>query len=103
MLRKNGTPEDLRSSGLGIPLCEQWTGVRTLIKNLNTGVYFGLLAPRAKGKMWPGLFVVLNQPQRSRPRRLSWRSSMRKYFGVDPHMSGGEEMQWIRREKVVAR
>jgi hypothetical protein len=65
--------------------------------------YFGLLAPRAKGKTWPGLFVLLNQPQRSRPRRLSWRSSMRKYFGVDPLMNGGEEMHWVRREEAVAR
>lgn len=65
--------------------------------------YFGLLAPRAKGKTWPGLFVLLNQPQRSRPRRLSWRSSIRKYFGVDPLMYGGEEMHWLRREEAVAR
>jgi len=30
MLRKNGTPEDL-----GIPLCEQRTGIHTLTKSLN--------------------------------------------------------------------
>lgn len=65
--------------------------------------YFGLLAPRAKGKTWRGLFVLLNQPLQSRPRRLSWRSSMRKYFGVDPLMCGGEEMHWIRREQAVRR
>jgi len=62
--------------------------------------YFGLLAPRAKGQLWPGLFALLNQSQRPRPRRLSWRSSLRKYFGVDPLIRGGHEMHWVRREKA---
>ena len=63
--------------------------------------YFGLLAPRAKSQTWTGLFVLLNQRQRRRPRRLSWRSSLRKNFGADPLVCGGDEMHWVRREKPV--
>jgi Putative transposase/Transposase zinc-binding domain len=63
--------------------------------------YFGLLAPRTKGQTWQGVFVLLNQRQRPRPRRLSWRSSLRRYFGVDPLICSGVEMHWLRREKPV--
>ena len=39
-----------------------------------------------------------------RPARLSWRSSLLKYFGVDPLIdSRGDEMHWVRRESVVVR
>jgi len=65
--------------------------------------YFGLLAPRAKSQTWPGLFVLLNQRQRPRPPRLSWRSSIRKYFGIDPLIYHGDELHWVRREKAVSK
>jgi hypothetical protein len=60
--------------------------------------YFGLLAPRAKGQTHAALFVLLGEPRRPRPQRLSWRSSLRKYFGRDPLIdSHGQEMHWVRR------
>jgi len=46
--------------------------------------YFGLLSPRARGRMQAALFALLGQCIRPRPQRLSWRDSLRKYFGVDP-------------------
>jgi Putative transposase/Transposase zinc-binding domain len=64
--------------------------------------YFGLLAPRAKGKNWAGLFVALGQEKRTRPPRLSWRNSLLRYFGFDPLIdSRGFEMHWVRRERSV--
>jgi hypothetical protein len=63
--------------------------------------YFGLLAPRAKGKTSAGLFILLRQTKRSRPRRLTWRSSLLKYFGFDPLLdSHGQEMHRVRRERT---
>jgi hypothetical protein len=64
--------------------------------------YFGLLAPRAKGKNWAGLFVALGQEIKARPPRLSWRDSLLRYFSFDPLLdSGGHEMHWVRRERTV--
>jgi hypothetical protein len=61
--------------------------------------YFGLLAPGAKGQTSAGLFVLLRQTKRSCPPRLSWRSSLLKYFGLDPLIdSRGQEMSRVRRE-----
>jgi hypothetical protein len=62
--------------------------------------YFGLLAPRAKGQTHAALFVLPGEKRRPRPQRLSWRSSLLKYFGRDPLIdSHGQEMQWLRRER----
>jgi hypothetical protein len=45
----------------------------------------------------------LGQNQRSRPRRLSWQASLKKYFGIDPLVdSYGLSMSWARRAKPVA-
>jgi len=64
--------------------------------------YFGLLAPRAKGNKWAGLFVALGQEMKTRPPRLSWRDSLVRYFRFDPLIdSRGHEMRWIRRERPV--
>jgi hypothetical protein len=64
--------------------------------------YFGLLAPRAKGNNWAGLFIALGQEMREFPPRLSWRDSLVRYFGVDPLIdSRGDEMRWVRRERPV--
>ena len=46
--------------------------------------YFGLLAPRAKRQTFPALFVLLGQQPSPKPKRLSWRNSVLKYFGRDP-------------------
>ena len=63
--------------------------------------YFGLLAPRAKGQTYDALFVLLGETKRPRPQRLSWRSSVLRYFGHDPLIdSRGQEMQWVRRERA---
>jgi len=64
--------------------------------------YFGLLAPRAKGNNWAGLFIALGQEMREFPPLLSWRDSLVRYFGVDPLIdSRGHEMRWVRRERPV--
>jgi hypothetical protein len=58
--------------------------------------YFGILAPRARGQMYPALFLLLGQERQPRPQRLSWRASLLKYFGVDPMIdSFGQEMHWV--------
>lgn len=60
--------------------------------------YFGLLAPRSKALTSGALFAILGQQKRPRPDRLSWRSSLRKYFGTDPLLdSTGKAMRWVGR------
>jgi hypothetical protein len=60
--------------------------------------YFGLLAPRSKHRTFSALFVLLGQQQRTRPCRLSWATSLRKTFGVDPLLDyRGQRMNWVRR------
>jgi hypothetical protein len=60
--------------------------------------YFGLLAPRTKRTTSAAVFLILGQNQRSRPRRLSWRSSLLRDFQVDPlRDSQGQPMSWTRR------
>ena len=62
--------------------------------------YFGLLAPRTKRRTHAALFALLGQRMSPRPRRLNWRNSLRKYFGVDPLIdSRGQPMHWVRRQK----
>jgi Putative transposase len=64
--------------------------------------YFGLLAPRSKNKTHAGLFLLLGQKLSPRPGRLSWRDSLIKYFGIDPHLdSHGELMHWVRRVEIA--
>jgi hypothetical protein len=60
--------------------------------------YFGLLAPRAKGRTSAAIFLLLGQKKRPRPRRWSWAFSLRMHFGVDPlRDSSGLPMLWIGR------
>lgn len=62
--------------------------------------YFGLLAPVSKGRTYTGLFLLLGQDKRPRPRRLSWAISLRKHFGVDPlRDTRGQSMHWVSRLK----
>jgi len=64
--------------------------------------YFGLLSPGARSRMQAALFVLLGQRIKPRPQRLSWRDSLRKFFGVDPLLdSHGQTMSWVRREPPV--
>jgi hypothetical protein len=65
--------------------------------------YFGLLAPRRKGRTSAALFALLGQEKVPRPPRLSWANALRKNFGVDPLVdSGGRTMRWIGRLSPVA-
>jgi hypothetical protein len=60
--------------------------------------YFGLLAPRAKAKLYRAVFANLKQRHRTRPQRPSWASSMRQTFGVDPLIDArGARLRWVRR------
>ncbi len=59
--------------------------------------YFGLLAPRAKNRTLAAVLMLLGQAKRPRPKRLSWRFSLQKYFGVDPLDTHGQSMHWVRR------
>ena len=64
--------------------------------------YFGLLSPRSKGKLWSGIFVLLSQRNRERPRRRSWRSLLIETFGNDPLLdSNCELMRWVGRRAPV--
>jgi putative transposase len=56
--------------------------------------YFGQLSPRAKRDSSDAVFRLLGQCKRSRPPRISWRSSLIRNFQTDPILdSKGEPMQ----------
>lgn len=58
--------------------------------------YFGLLAPRSKGRLWDLVFAFLGQRRRPHPRRLSWAESIKKYFGRNPLLdSQGQLMRHV--------
>ncbi|MDA8216468.1 MAG: transposase [Dehalococcoidales bacterium] len=60
--------------------------------------YFGLLAPRCKGRLHDFLFHVLGQAPKERPRHLTWRYSINVSFGVDPLLdSKGQPMRRVAR------
>jgi hypothetical protein len=64
----------------------------------HTPRYFGLLAPRSKGRSSGAVFLLLEQQKRARPRRLGWRFSVRRDFGNDPLLdSSGQPMRWVGR------
>lgn len=61
--------------------------------------HFGLLAPRTKNRTLAAVFALVGQDQRPRTRRMSWRTSLQRYFGVDPLIdSQGQSMLWVRRQ-----
>lgn len=65
--------------------------------------YFGLLSPRSKARLWAAIFVLLNQRQRSHPRRSSWRWLRIKTFGNDPLLDSlGRPMHWVGRRAPAA-
>ena|SRR5713101_3967485 len=52
----------------------------------------------------PGLLCLFcwGRKGQPRPRRLRWRNSLLKYFGVDPLIDrNGQPMKWVRREKPL--
>ena len=58
--------------------------------------YFGILPPRGRSKLYAGVFLRLGQRMRPRPQRMSWRESVKKYFGFDPMIDSiGQEMHWV--------
>ena len=60
--------------------------------------YFGLLAPRVKGRTHDVVFALLGQERLGKPRRLRWAAFMKKSFGVDPLLDReGQRMRWTRR------
>ena len=60
--------------------------------------YFGLLAPRVKGRTHDAVFALLGQERLGKPRPLRWAASMKKSFGVDPLLDReGQRMRWARR------
>jgi len=64
--------------------------------------HFGLLAPRTKHRPFAAVFVLIGKNKRPRPQRMSWRTALRKYFGVDPLIdSHGQPMHWVRRQKPI--
>jgi len=65
---------------------------------------FGLLAPPTQHTASAAMFLLLGQKKRPRPPRLSWRNSLRKYFGVDPLVdSSGHCMHRVGRLSPAAR
>ena len=58
--------------------------------------YFGLLAPRSKGRLWDLVFALLGQKRRLHPWRLSWAESIMRYFGKNPLLdSQGQLMRHV--------
>ena len=65
--------------------------------------YFGLLAPRARGRMKAAMLVFLDVRIDPPPPRLSWRESLWLCFGVDPLIdSFSQTMHWVRSERLEA-
>jgi len=64
--------------------------------------YFGHLAPRTKKITSAGVFALLGQLQRPKPRRPRWAEERKKRFGVDPLMDeSGNPMRWVGRVQPV--
>jgi len=64
--------------------------------------YFGLLAPRSKGRTSAALFALLGQSKRPCPARLSWAYSIQLDYGKNPLIdSTGQRMRLIGRSKPV--
>jgi len=61
--------------------------------------YFGLLSPAGKHRLATGLFALLGQVQRTRPKRLSFEAMSVKYFNSNPLLdSHGQRMRWVGRQ-----
>ena len=59
---------------------------------------FGLFAPRALGQTSAGIFAILQQERKRRPKPRPWAESVRRDFGHDPLLDQtGKRMKWMRR------
>lgn len=57
--------------------------------------YCGILSPRGRNKFMRGYSSGWDS-KRDPVRKLSWRESMKKYFGFDPMIDSlGQEMHWV--------
>jgi hypothetical protein len=64
--------------------------------------YFGLLAPRTKRITSAGVFALLGQQPRPKPRRPRWAEEIKKRFGVDLLKDEfGNPMRWVGRVQPV--
>ena len=70
---------------------------------VNSIRYFGLLAPRTKGRLYEFIFHLLGQHQLKKPSRLPWAKALIKYFGVNPLVDAeGRLMHWVGRLDPVS-
>ena len=59
---------------------------------------FGLFAPRALRQTSAGIFAILGQERRPRPKPRPWADSVKRDFGHDPLLDQtGKRMKWVRR------
>jgi len=59
---------------------------------------FGLYAPRTLSQTSAGIFAILGQERRSRPKPRRWADSLKRDFGHDPLLDQtGKRMKWVRR------
>jgi hypothetical protein len=60
------------------------------------------VAPRTKNRTLAAVLTLLGQTKRPCPKRLSWRASLQKYFGVDPLIDSQDQpMRWVGRLKPI--
>ena len=86
--------KDTKTKKVVVTACSPTELVQLLAKHVPDryahGVrYFGLLSPRGRQKRGD-VFMALGQPQGIRPQRLSWATSLVKYFGRNPLL----DRQW---------
>ena len=78
-----------------VPEFIQRLGHQVPDRYVNNVRYFGLLAPRTKGRLYGFLFHLLGQQQRPKPKRLPWAAALKRYFGTDPLRDfEGNLMHW---------
>jgi hypothetical protein len=59
---------------------------------------FGLFSPRALRQTSAGIFAILGQERRPRPKPRPWADSLKRDFGHDPLLDEtGKRMKWVRR------
>ena len=59
---------------------------------------FGLFAPRTLSQTSAGVFAILGQERRPRPKPRCWADSLKRDFGHDPLLDPtGKRMKWVRR------
>ena len=58
--------------------------------------YFGLLAPRLKGRTHDAVFRAVGQERRGKPKRVPWAAAIKKSFGINPLVDReGQHMRWV--------